>query len=200
MTNIYETTIIVKPDLATDQLKSLNSSIDQFFSENNVSIGYKEDWGIKNLKSTISKYSKGSFKKRIKLVNIRYSIRFVDPMLLSSITFVPLVNKLANLLISDAGTYFYFPSVNYKNFKIFNDNFYKIYNYRPTEISILSYDAIGLIYYAWKRSGEIKSINNFNFKKDIKGKVGKFNISENKVIQKLRIYKIYDGNFTEYNF
>ena len=95
---------------------------------------------------------------------------------------------------------FYFPSVNYKNFKIFNDNFYKIYNYRPTEISILSYDAMGLIYYAWKRSGEIKSISNFNFKKDIKGKVGKFNISENKVIQKLRIYKIYDGNFTEYNF
>ena len=62
MTNIYETTIIVKPDLANDQLKNLNSSIDQFFSENNVSIGYREDWGIKNLKSVINKYSKGSFK------------------------------------------------------------------------------------------------------------------------------------------
>ncbi len=62
MTNIYETTIIVKPDLANDQLKSLNISIDEFFSENNVTIGYKEDWGIKNLKSTINKYSKGSFK------------------------------------------------------------------------------------------------------------------------------------------
>ena len=62
MTNIYETTIIVKPDLANDQMKSLNNSIDQFFSENNVSIGYKEDWGIKNLKSSINKYSKGSFK------------------------------------------------------------------------------------------------------------------------------------------
>ena len=62
MTNIYETTIIVKPDLANDQLKNLNTSLDQFFSENNVSIGYKEDWGIKNLKSPISKYSKGSFK------------------------------------------------------------------------------------------------------------------------------------------
>ena len=62
MTNIYETTIIVKPDLANDQMKNLNTSIDQFFSENNVSIGYKEDWGIKNLKSTIKKYSKGSFK------------------------------------------------------------------------------------------------------------------------------------------
>ena len=51
MTNIYETTIIVKPDLANDQLKNLNTSIDEFFSENKVSIGYKEDWGIKNLKS-----------------------------------------------------------------------------------------------------------------------------------------------------
>ena len=62
MTNIYETTIIVKPDLANDQMKSFNTSIDQFFSDNDVSIGYKEDWGIKNLKSSINKYSKGSFK------------------------------------------------------------------------------------------------------------------------------------------
>ena len=62
MTNIYETTIIVKPDLANDQMKNLNSSIDQFFSENSTSIGYKEDWGIKNLKFSINKYSKGSFK------------------------------------------------------------------------------------------------------------------------------------------
>ena len=62
MTNIYETTIIVKPDLANDQMKSLNTSIDQFFSENDVTIGYREDWGIKNLKSSINKYSKGSFK------------------------------------------------------------------------------------------------------------------------------------------
>ena len=62
MTNIYETTIIVKPDLANDQVKGLNSSIDQFFSENNISIGYREDWGIKNLKFSISKYNKASFK------------------------------------------------------------------------------------------------------------------------------------------
>ena len=62
MTSIYETTIIVKPDLANDQMKNLNSSIDKFFSENSVSISYKEDWGIKNLKYSINKYNKGSFK------------------------------------------------------------------------------------------------------------------------------------------
>ena len=62
MSNIYETTIIVKPDLANDQMKNLNASIDQFFNDNDVSIGYKEDWGIKNLKFSIDKYSKGAFK------------------------------------------------------------------------------------------------------------------------------------------
>ena len=62
MTNIYETTIIVKPDLANDQMKTLNTSIEEFFNDNAVSIGYKEDWGIKNLKFSINKYSKGSFK------------------------------------------------------------------------------------------------------------------------------------------
>ena len=55
MTNIYETTIIVKPDLANDQMKNLTLSIDQFFSENSISIGYREDWGIKNLKFSIKK-------------------------------------------------------------------------------------------------------------------------------------------------
>ena len=49
MSNIYETTIIVKPDLGNDQVKNLTSLIDKFFSENNISIGYQEDWGIKNL-------------------------------------------------------------------------------------------------------------------------------------------------------
>ena len=62
MTNIYETTIIVKPDLANDQMKNFIASVEQFFDDNKVSIGYKEDWGIKNLKFSINKYSKGSFK------------------------------------------------------------------------------------------------------------------------------------------
>ena len=62
MSSIYETTIIVKPDLANDQMKSLNTSIEEFFNDNKVSIGYKEDWGIKNLKFTINKYTKVSYK------------------------------------------------------------------------------------------------------------------------------------------
>jgi small subunit ribosomal protein S6 len=62
MSKLYETTIIVKPDLGNDQVKDLLVSINNFFSDNNVSLGYQEDWGIKNLKFNISKYSKGSYK------------------------------------------------------------------------------------------------------------------------------------------
>ena len=62
MSNIYETTMIVKPDLSNDQLKNLTTSLEDFFNESSIVIGYKEDWGIKNLKFSINKYSKGSFK------------------------------------------------------------------------------------------------------------------------------------------
>ncbi len=90
---------------------------------------------------------------------------------------------------------FFFPSINLKNFNKFNETFYEIYKYKPNEITILAYDSVGLIYYLWNNSGGIKSVNNFNFKTEIKGKIGKFIISENKVIQKLDIYKLEEGNF-----
>tara|TARA_B100000959_G_scaffold276793_1_gene332158 strand:- start:538 stop:1701 length:1164 start_codon:yes stop_codon:yes gene_type:complete len=90
---------------------------------------------------------------------------------------------------------FYFPSIDLKNFKKFNEKFYEIYNYKPNEITILAYDIVGLIYYIWKNEKNINSANNFNLKTDIKGKVGKFKIFDNKVIQKLNIYKLEEGKF-----
>ncbi len=95
---------------------------------------------------------------------------------------------------------FYFPSINLKNFEKYKKKFSKTYNYQPNEITILAYDSIGLIYYVWNKEGNIDSIRNFNFKKDIKGKIGNFRISDNKIIQKLNIYKLEDGNFVKNKF
>ena len=47
----------------------------------------------------------------------------------------------------------------FKNFKKFNKKFLKKYNEKPNEVSILAYDALGLIYYCWAN-------NNFQFKKN----------------------------------
>ena len=95
---------------------------------------------------------------------------------------------------------FYFPSVDLKNFKKFKDRFYKTYNYKPSEITILAYDSIGLIYYLWKSKGSITSVKNFNFDKNIRGKIGNFKISENKVIQELNIYKLEESKFIQNKF
>ena len=95
---------------------------------------------------------------------------------------------------------FYFPSVNLKNLKNFNQRFLEAYKYKPNVITILAYDSIGLIYYFWKNNIKINSANDFNFKREIKGKIGNFEISNNKVIQKLKIYKLEDGSFIENKF
>ncbi len=94
---------------------------------------------------------------------------------------------------------FYFPSVNLKNLEKFRKKFYKFYNYQPNEVTILSYDSVGLIYYLWKKNIKINSIKDFNMKNEIKGKIGRFTIYGNKIIQKLDIYKLNNNTFVKSN-
>ncbi len=94
---------------------------------------------------------------------------------------------------------FYFPSVDLKNLENFNKKFYELYNYRPNEITILSYDAVGLIYYLWKKNIKFNSTRDFNLKTKIKGKIGNFEISDNKVMQELNIYKLDNNSFIKSN-
>ena len=92
----------------------------------------------------------------------------------------------------------YYPSVNQKEFKKYNDNYYKKFGTYPNEITILTYDALGLIYYTWKNNGEIRSANNFYFKNKIKGKIGTFEFKDGKIIQDLEIYKTYKNKFIKF--
>ena len=92
----------------------------------------------------------------------------------------------------------YYPSVNYKQFKKYNENYFKKFQKYPNEITILTYDALGLIYYAWKKNGNINSINDFSFKNKIKGKIGVFSFKDKKVAQELEIYKTEDKKFIKY--
>ena len=92
----------------------------------------------------------------------------------------------------------YYPSVNYKEFKRYNSSYFKKFKKYPNEITILTYDALGLIYYAWKTNGEINSINDFSFKNKIKGKIGTFSFKDKKVIQELAIYKTDKNKFIKF--
>jgi len=92
----------------------------------------------------------------------------------------------------------YYPSVNYKEFKKYNNKYYEKFKIYPNEITILAYDALGLIYYAWKKNGEINSVNDFLFKNKIKGKIGTFNFKNGRVTQELDIYKTDKKRFIKY--
>ena len=92
----------------------------------------------------------------------------------------------------------YYPSVNYKEFKKYNDKYFKKFKKYPNEITILAYDALGLIYYAWKKNGKISSINDFSFKNKIKGKIGTFSFKDGKVTQELDIYKTDKKKFIRF--
>ena len=89
----------------------------------------------------------------------------------------------------------HFPSVDFENLKKFNKKFKSKFNDKPNKVSILAYDALGLIYYCW-------SSNNFQFeakqlysKKGFKGLQGNFKIQENQSYQKLKIYKVSEKKF-----
>ena len=92
----------------------------------------------------------------------------------------------------------YYPSVNYREFKKYNDKYFKKFKKYPNEITILTYDALGLIYYAWKKNGKINSINDFSFKNKIKGKIGTFSFKDGKVTQELDIYKTEKNKFIKF--
>ena len=92
----------------------------------------------------------------------------------------------------------YFPSVDMKNFKKYNENYFKSFGIKPDEITILAYDALGLIHYVWKKNKGIDNINDFFIKEKIKGKIGTFEFKDKKVSQKLKIYKTDKNKFKEY--
>ena len=93
----------------------------------------------------------------------------------------------------------YYPSINKKNLEDFKKKFINEFNESPNYLSLLSYDLVGLIYYLSKKnqlsSGDSFSL--FKKKNTFKGKIGIFDIENNKINHKLNFYKVEEGKLTE---
>ena len=92
----------------------------------------------------------------------------------------------------------YFPSINLANYSKFKETYFKNYNKYPPQISILSYDIMGLIYYINKVQGSDLKKNIFN-KKSYVGEVGEFSFEDKIVTHKLDIYQVLDNQFLKIN-
>ena len=91
----------------------------------------------------------------------------------------------------------YFPSINQKNLKEFQDKFYKQFNEIPNHLALLSYDLVGLIHYL-SLNNDFSNINSlFKTKNSFKGKIGIFDIQNNNIFHRLNFYQVADGKFKE---
>ena len=102
-----------------------------------------------------------------------------------------------SLLYETSSQPIYYPSVNKSNLEEFKNKFFSQFNENPNHISLLSYDLVGLIYYLSLKNN-IKEINKaFNAKNSFKGKIGIFDIKDNRINHRLNFYKIENGSLKE---
>ncbi|MDA9637478.1 ABC transporter substrate-binding protein [Candidatus Pelagibacter sp.] len=89
----------------------------------------------------------------------------------------------------------YFPSANKSNYDEFSNEYFEKYNQYPNQLSFLSYDLVGLVYYLILQNNSVVDKKMFKKKNLFKGKVGIFEIKNNKINHILNFYKVEDGQF-----
>ena len=91
----------------------------------------------------------------------------------------------------------YYPSINKKNLENFKEKFDNEFNEKPNHLTLLSYDLVGLIYYLSIKNNILEIDNLFKKKNSFKGKIGIFDIKNNKINHRLNFYKIEDKKLIE---
>ena len=89
----------------------------------------------------------------------------------------------------------YFPSINKKNYELFMNDFKNTYGENGDQLSFLSYDLLGLVYFLIYENDFKISKKIFYKKKKFKGKIGIFEISKNTITHELNFYSIEDNKF-----
>jgi hypothetical protein len=89
----------------------------------------------------------------------------------------------------------YFPSINKKNYENFSLDYFEKFNQYPNQLSFLSFDLVGLVYYLILQNDSIIDEKIFTKKTLFKGKVGIFEIKNNKINHVLNFYKVENEEF-----
>jgi hypothetical protein len=91
----------------------------------------------------------------------------------------------------------YYPSINLNNFENYKDKFFREFKEYPSHLALLSYDLVGLVYYLSLKTN-LSNLNKlFKKKNSFKGKIGIFNIKNNKINHRLNFYKVENKKITE---
>ena len=99
------------------------------------------------------------------------------------------------LFNENASQNLYFPAIDFDNLKKFKKKYLDSYEEKPNVVSILAYDALGLIYYCWFNNNDRFETNQLYNKNGFKGLHGKFVIKNNLSKHQLGIYKVHKKKF-----
>jgi len=102
-----------------------------------------------------------------------------------------------SLLTETSSQPIYYPSINKKNMEQFKKKFADEFNENPNHLSLLSYDLVGLIYYLSLKNNLSDIDKAFKKKNSFKGKIGIFDIEDDKINHRLNFYKIEEGILKE---
>ena len=89
----------------------------------------------------------------------------------------------------------YFPSINKKNYEDFSLEYFNKFDQYPNQLSFLSFDLVGLVYYLILQNNSAVDEKIFTKKNLFKGKVGIFEIKNSKINHILNFYKVESGEF-----
>jgi len=91
----------------------------------------------------------------------------------------------------------YYPSINKNNFDNYKKKFFNEFKENPSHLSLLSYDLVGLVYYL-SLNTNLSNLNKlFKKKNSFKGKIGIFDVKNNKINHRLNFYKIENKKLIE---
>ena len=91
----------------------------------------------------------------------------------------------------------YYPSINKENFDDYKIKYFNAFNEDPSHLSLLSYDLVGLIYYLSFKSDLTNVSILFKKQNSFKGKIGIFDVKNNKINHRLNFYKIDNKELTK---
>ena len=89
----------------------------------------------------------------------------------------------------------YFPSINKENYESFKSEYKDAYQTNANQLSFLSYDLVGLVYFLIYSNDFNLDENVFYKKNKFKGKIGIFEINKNVITHQLNFYSIDKEKF-----
>ena len=200
--HIYET----NPTKLTNQIEEITmynqrkKNLEDEIKRLETSNEENKKWKIKNLKKkdtlggiNFDSIIVSDFEESLKSVFTSFLYTDVSPKRVYYITLNQWFDE--SFLKEESLQPVYFPSINKENYDKFVDDYNNIYNEKPNQLSFLSYDLAGLVYYLIYQNNFDVNEKIFYKKNKFKGKVGIFEINKNRINHILNFYKVENKEF-----